>query len=180
MPKGPCVLKILRDCQLTMRSKFAIAQRFAIATPFSGHHFPWFFRHLSSQRRVHNVVKMAGVVKTLRHSHSLTRSVFSTAGPLGGVNTALGGAQVKVQPLNQAPVCRANSKGQTKWDKRASAKICGAVFRENLRLPNYAIIRRKICEKISNLRKKTAKNWLRLSLFSLSLFHSPRRYGLSG
>ena len=45
-----------------------------------GHHFPGNYIHLSSQGRVHSIVNMGGVVKTLRHGNSLARSVFSTAG----------------------------------------------------------------------------------------------------
>ena len=39
--------------------------------------------HLSSQRRVHSVVNMGRVAKTLRRSNSLSRSVSSTAGSFG-------------------------------------------------------------------------------------------------
>ena len=37
----------------------------------------------SPQRGVHNVVKMGGVATTLWRCNSLSRSLFSTAGPLG-------------------------------------------------------------------------------------------------
>ena len=63
-----------------MRSQFTIAQCVAMATPSRGHHFPWFCRQLSSQKRVRSVVNMGGVVKTLRRSNSLSRNVFSMAG----------------------------------------------------------------------------------------------------
>ena len=45
--------------------------------------FPGFYRHFSPQRRVPSIVNMGGVVKTLRRSNSLSRSVFSTAGSFG-------------------------------------------------------------------------------------------------
>ena len=50
------------------------------------HHFPENCRHLSRQRGVHGVVNLGGVVKTLRRSNSLSRSVFSTAGPFRNRN----------------------------------------------------------------------------------------------
>ena len=62
IPKDPTTQKILRDKKFTMLSKFTIALEFALATPLCGHHLPWFYRHISSQRRVH-VVKMGGIVK---------------------------------------------------------------------------------------------------------------------
>ena len=43
------------------------------------HHFPGNCRHLA----LHGVVNLGGVVKTLRRSNSLSRSVFSTAGSFG-------------------------------------------------------------------------------------------------
>ena len=52
-------------------------------TPSRRHHFPWFCKELSSQKEGHTVVIMGGIVKTLRHSNSLSRSVFSTAGSFG-------------------------------------------------------------------------------------------------
>ena len=48
-----------------------------------GRHFPGNCRHLSPQRGVHGVVNLGGVVKTLRRSNSLSRTVFSTAGSFG-------------------------------------------------------------------------------------------------
>ena len=39
--------------------------------------------HFSPQRGVHTVVTMEGVVKALWLSHSLSRSVFCTAGSFG-------------------------------------------------------------------------------------------------
>ena len=46
-------------------------------------HFSWVLQAFSPQRGVHSVVNMGGVVKTLRCSNALSRSVFSTAGSLG-------------------------------------------------------------------------------------------------
>ena len=34
-----------------------------MATPSRGHHFPWFYKELSSQKRFHSVVHMGGVEK---------------------------------------------------------------------------------------------------------------------
>ena len=51
-----------------------------------GHHLPGNYRHFSSQRRVHGVVELGGVVKTPRSSNSLffyRRSIFSTEGSFG-------------------------------------------------------------------------------------------------
>ena len=48
-----------------------------------GHHFPGNYRHFSSRKGVHGVVNLGGIVKTLRRSNSLSRSVFSTAGSFG-------------------------------------------------------------------------------------------------
>ena len=48
-----------------------------------GHTFPGNYRHLSPQRGVHGIVNLGGVVKTLRRSNSLSRTVFSTAGSFG-------------------------------------------------------------------------------------------------
>ena len=50
-----------------------------------GHHSLGNCRHFFSPRRVHSVVNLGGVVKTLRRSSSLSRSVFSTAGSFGHV-----------------------------------------------------------------------------------------------
>ena len=82
-PKDPTVLKILCHSKFTTRSKFTIAQWFTMVTPSCGRHCPWFYRQPSSQKRVHTAVNEGGVVKTLRHSNSLSRSVFSTAGSFG-------------------------------------------------------------------------------------------------
>ena len=50
-----------------------------MATPSRGHHFPWFYKELSSHKKVHTVVNVGGVVKTLRRGNSLSRCalVFS-------------------------------------------------------------------------------------------------------
>ena len=62
-----CVLNLLSHSDLLSRRTFC------------EHHFPGNCRHLASQRRVCGVVNLQGVVKTLRRSTSLSRSVFSTA-----------------------------------------------------------------------------------------------------
>ena len=54
-----------------------------MATPSRRHPFPWFCKELSSQKRVHTIVILRGVVRTLRRSNSLSRSVFSMAGSFG-------------------------------------------------------------------------------------------------
>ena len=54
-----------------------------MATPLALTLFPGFCRHSSPQRGFHSVVNTGGVVKTLRRSNSLSRSVFSTAGSFG-------------------------------------------------------------------------------------------------
>ena len=82
-PKDPAVLKILHRSKFTMHSKFTMAQGFTMATPSRRHPFPWFYKELSSQKRVHTIVILRGVVKTLRRSNSLCRSVFSMAGSFG-------------------------------------------------------------------------------------------------
>ena len=48
-----------------------------------GHRFPWFYRHLSSVKRVHSIVKLGDIVKTLRIVNLLSRSIFSMAGSFG-------------------------------------------------------------------------------------------------
>ena len=55
-PNDPAVLRVPRRRKFTVRSQFAIAQWFTIATPLRGRHFPWFLRHFSSQKRVRSVV----------------------------------------------------------------------------------------------------------------------------
>ena len=57
-----------------------------------GHHFPGNCRHFSSQRSIHSVLNLGGVVKTLRRSNSLSRSrsVFSRAGAFGQRATTKG------------------------------------------------------------------------------------------
>ena len=82
-PKDPAVLKILRHSKITMHSEFTMTQWFTMATSLCGHRFPGNYRHPASQRRVCGVVNLGGVVKTLRHSNSLSRSVFSMAGSFG-------------------------------------------------------------------------------------------------
>ena len=86
-PKDPVVLKILRRSKFTLRSKFTMAQWFTMAAHLARTSFPCFYRHLSSQRRVRSIVNMGGVVKTLRRSNSLSRSVLVWWGPLGDWST---------------------------------------------------------------------------------------------
>ena len=57
-----------------------------MATPPVLTPFPWFCRHFLPQRGVHTIVNMGGVVKTLRRSNSLSRSVFSTVGSFGYIS----------------------------------------------------------------------------------------------
>ena len=84
-PKDSAVLKILRRSKFTMRSKFTIAQWFAMATPPPCAHtiFLGFAGIFPLQEGVHGVVNMGGIVKTLRRSNSLSRSIFSTAVSFG-------------------------------------------------------------------------------------------------
>ena len=86
-PKDPTVLKILRRnyavVKFTMRSKFTIAQRFAMATPPRADTIFRGFAGIFPQRRVQGVVNLGGIVKTLRRSNSLSRSIFSTVGSFG-------------------------------------------------------------------------------------------------
>ena len=67
-PKDPTVLKILRVVNLLLvvflvRRGDSLSQR-----SLCGHDFPGNYRHFSSPRRVHGVVNLGGVVKTLRRS----------------------------------------------------------------------------------------------------------------
>ena len=67
-----------------MRSKFTIAQGFAMAPlPCADTIFPGFAGIFPGPRGVHSVVKRGGVVETLRRSNSLSRSVLVRLGPLG-------------------------------------------------------------------------------------------------
>ena len=70
-PKDPTVLKIVRVVNL-LRVVF-LARRGDLLSrrTLCGHHFPGNYRHFSSQRRVHGVVNLGGVVKTLWRSKSL-------------------------------------------------------------------------------------------------------------
>ena len=70
-PKDPAVLKILRVVNL-LRVVFLVRRGDLLSRrTLCGHHFPGNFRHFSSQRRVHGVVNLGGIVKTLRRSNSL-------------------------------------------------------------------------------------------------------------
>ena len=60
-----------------------------------GHHYPGNCRHFSSQRSVHSVVNLGGIVKTPRRSNSLSRSVFSTAGSFGSCSPKKGHWEIK-------------------------------------------------------------------------------------
>ena len=53
-PKGPAVVKRLPD-----RSHNDLLSQ----PPLRGHHLPWFYRHLSSQRRLHILVHLGVLVK---------------------------------------------------------------------------------------------------------------------
>ena len=72
--------------ELTMRSKFTLAQCFATATPAALTQFSWVLQAFLPSTRVSQRSKYGGgggVVKTLRRSDSLSRSIFSTAGSFG-------------------------------------------------------------------------------------------------
>ena len=70
-PKDPSVLKILRVVNL-LRVAFLVQRGDLLSRrTLWGRHFPVNYRHLSSPRRVHGVVNLGGVVKTLRRSNSL-------------------------------------------------------------------------------------------------------------
>ena len=70
-PKDPAVLKILRVVNL-LRVVFLVRRgdllsRRSLCRP----DFPGNYRHFTSSRRVHGVVNLGGVAKTLRRSNSL-------------------------------------------------------------------------------------------------------------
>ena len=70
-PKDPAVLKIVRVVNL-LRIVFLVRRGDLLSQrTLCRHHFPGNYRHFSSQRRVHGVVNLGGVVKTLRRSNSL-------------------------------------------------------------------------------------------------------------
>ena len=70
-PKDPAVPKIVRVVNL-LRVLFLVRRGDLLwRRTLCGHHFPGNFRHFSSPRRVHGVVNLGGVVKTLRRSNSL-------------------------------------------------------------------------------------------------------------
>ena len=70
-----------------------------------GRHFPGNCRHLSPHRGVHGVVNLGGVVKTLRRSNSLSRTVFSTAGSFGQIVEPLFCGSEKI-PQNSRQISR--------------------------------------------------------------------------
>ena len=70
-PQDPAVLKILRVVNL-LRVAFLVRRGDLLSRrALCGHQFPGNYRHFSSQRRVHTVLNLGGVVKTLRRSNSL-------------------------------------------------------------------------------------------------------------
>ena len=79
-PKDPAVPKILRCSSLLGVVNLLSHSDLLSRRTACRHHFPGNCRHLSPQSGVHGVVNLGGVVKTLRRSNSLSRSVFSTAG----------------------------------------------------------------------------------------------------
>ena len=82
-PKDPAVLKILRRVNLLGVANLLSHSDLLSWRTVCGHLFPGNCKHLSPQRGVHGVVNLGGIVKTLRRSNSLSRSVFSTAGSFG-------------------------------------------------------------------------------------------------
>ena len=85
LSKAPAILEMLHHSKCTTRSNLLSHSDLLSRRTLCRHHFPGNCRHFSSQRRVHSVVTLGGggVVKTLRRSNSLPRSVFSTAGSFG-------------------------------------------------------------------------------------------------
>ena len=70
-PKDPAVLKVVRVVNL-LRVVFLVRRGDLLSRhTLCGHRFPGNYRHFSSQRRVHGVLNLGGVVKTLRRSNSL-------------------------------------------------------------------------------------------------------------
>ena len=82
-PKDPAVLKILRHSKLTVRSNFTSAQWFTMATPLALTQFSWVLQAFFPSKSGSRCSEQGGVVKTLRRSNSLSRSIFSTAGSFG-------------------------------------------------------------------------------------------------
>ena len=86
-PKDPAVLKILRVVNL-LRVVFLVRRGDLLSRrALCGHHFPGNYRHFPSQRRVHSVVNLGGVVKTLRRSNftifAIVVAFLVRKGPLG-------------------------------------------------------------------------------------------------
>ena len=70
-PKGPRRTKIIRVVNLP-RVVFLVRRGDLLSRrTLCGHRFPGNYRRFSSQRRVHGVANVGGVVKTLRCSNSL-------------------------------------------------------------------------------------------------------------
>ena len=65
-PKDPAVLKTLRRSKLTTRSKFSIAQWFAIATPSCGHRVPWVLQASLLSKKGSQRSKSGGRSKNIR------------------------------------------------------------------------------------------------------------------
>ena len=70
-PTDPAILKILRVVNLLGVVNLLSHCDLLSWHSLCGHRLPGNSRHFSSQRRVHGVVNMGGVVKTLRRSNSL-------------------------------------------------------------------------------------------------------------
>ena len=91
IPQEAQILRDIRPSQRTLHAKsttrvviFLSHSDLLSRCALCGHHYPGNYMHFSSQRRVHSVVNMGGVVKKkLRCSNSLSCSVFSTARSLG-------------------------------------------------------------------------------------------------
>ena len=74
-PKGPCHSKktmqiVNSQCVVEFHYRIGIYYR---DPPLCGHHFPWFYRQLSSQRSVHSIVDLGG------HSKNTTQSKCTSA-----------------------------------------------------------------------------------------------------
>ena len=99
-----------------MHSKFTTAHGFTTATALARTSFSLILQAslLQKKKRVHSIVNLGGVVKTLRIVNLLSRSIFSTAGSFGfwvfgeGVDSARGVAALVV--------CRRNSSCNSSCD----------------------------------------------------------------
>ena len=88
-PKDPAVLKILRVVNLLLVVFLVHRGDLLSRRSLCGHDFPGNYRHFSSPRRVHGVVNLGGVVKTLRRSKFTIFAIVVVflvwKGPLGFV-----------------------------------------------------------------------------------------------